>query len=143
MHAIYLATIAQYASTNWGVNFNSVEAFNEPSATWWYAEGTQEGCHFDTNTQADVIGYLRTELDNRGLSAVQVAASDENTYDEATATWQSFGAIVQADVGQVNTHGYEYGGGRRDLLYDAVAERNFGTASMERMIRRDCRWPAT
>jgi galactan endo-1,6-beta-galactosidase len=120
-HAVYLATIAQYASTNWGVNFNSVEAFNEPSAAWWDAEGTQEGCHFDTNTQADVIGYLRTELDNRGLSAVKVAASDENTYDEATATWQSFSAAVQADVGQVNTHGYEYGGGRRDLLYDAVA----------------------
>jgi galactan endo-1,6-beta-galactosidase len=120
-HAVYLATIAEYASTNWGVNFDSVEAFNEPSASWWDAEGTQEGCHFDTNTQADVIGYLRTELNNRGLSAVKVAASDENTYDEATATWQSFSAAVQADVGQVNTHGYEYGGGRRDLLYDAVA----------------------
>jgi galactan endo-1,6-beta-galactosidase len=120
-HAVYLATIAAYASTNWGVNFDSVEAFNEPSADWWYAQGTQEGCHFDTNTQADVIGYLRAELDNRGLSSVKVAASDENTCDEATATWESFSPAVQADVGQVNTHGYEYGGGRRDLLYDAVA----------------------
>jgi galactan endo-1,6-beta-galactosidase len=120
-HAVYLATIAAYARTNWGVTFDSVEAFNEPSATWWVAEGTQEGCHFDTNTQADVIGYLRTELDKRGLSNVLVAASDENTYDEATATWQSFDAAVQAEVGRVDTHGYEYGGGRRDLLYAAVA----------------------
>ncbi len=119
-HAVYLASIAAYASSNWGVAFTSVEAFNEPISTWWVAEGTQEGCHFDTNTQAAVIGYLRTELDNRGLSAVQVSASDENTCDEATATWQSFSPAVQADVGRVNTHGYEYGGGRRDLLYAAV-----------------------
>jgi galactan endo-1,6-beta-galactosidase len=120
-HAVYLATIAQYARTNWGVNFTSVEAFNEPISTWWNAEGTQEGCHFDTNTQAAVIPYLRMELDNRGLTAVKVSASDENTYDQATATWQSFNAQVKADVGRINTHGYEYGGGRRDLLYDAAA----------------------
>ncbi len=120
-HAIYLATVARYASTNWGVNFDSVEAFNEPSANWWYAEGAQEGCHFDTNTQADVIGFLRAELNNRGLSSVHVAASDENTCDEATTTWESFTPAIQAEVGQINTHGYQYGGGRRDLLYNAVA----------------------
>jgi galactan endo-1,6-beta-galactosidase len=120
-HAIYLAAIAQHAGANWGVNFTSVEAFNEPSSAWWNAEGTQEGCRFDTNTQAEVIGYLRSELDNCGLSNVLVSASDENTYDEATATWQSFDAAVQAGVGRVNTHGYEYAGGRRDLLYTAVA----------------------
>jgi galactan endo-1,6-beta-galactosidase len=122
-HAVYLATVAQYASAHWGVNFDSVEAFNEPVSTWWNAQGTQEGCHVANTTQADVIGYLRTELDNRGLSSVLVSASDDNTYDEATATWQSFSAAVQANVGRVNTHGYQYGGGRRDLLYAAVAGR--------------------
>ena len=43
-HAIYLATIAAYARTNWGVTFNSIEAFNEPHGSWWTATGTQEGC---------------------------------------------------------------------------------------------------
>ncbi|HEV2319747.1 MAG TPA: glycoside hydrolase, partial [Verrucomicrobiae bacterium] len=47
-HAVYLATIAAYARTNWGVTFNSVEAFNEPHGSWWTATGTQEGCYFDT-----------------------------------------------------------------------------------------------
>lgn len=87
-HAIYLATIAKYAATNLGVNFDSVEPFNEPSADWWTASGTQEGCHFATNTQQTVIGYLRAELDNRGLTATRVAASDESCYDQATSLEQ-------------------------------------------------------
>jgi galactan endo-1,6-beta-galactosidase len=120
-HAVYLATIAAYASNHWGIVFDSVEPFNEPSADWWTATGTQEGCHFDTNTQATVIGYLRSELDSQGLTATRVAASDESYYDQATTTWNSFNAATQAQIGQVNVHGYQYGGGRRDLLYDAVA----------------------
>lgn len=120
-HAIYLATVAKYASDNWGIAFSSVEAFNEPSANWWTSTGTQEGCHFAAGTQATVIGYLRSELDRRGLTSVNVAASDENTHDVATATWNSFNSTVQEQVGRVNTHGYEYGNGRRDSLYSAVA----------------------
>ncbi|MCA1595763.1 MAG: beta-1,6-galactanase [Chloroflexi bacterium] len=119
--AIYLATVAKYAHDNWGVTFNSVEAFNEPVSTWWNANGTQEGCHFATGTQASVIGYLRTELNNRGLNSMNIAASDENTYDEATSTWNSFSSTTKSQVGRVNVHGYQYSGGRRDLLYSAVA----------------------
>ena len=120
-HAIYLATVAKYASDNWGITFDSVEAFNEPIANWWSATGTQEGCHFDASTQAAVIGYLRSELDSRGLNSMKVAASDESFYDQATSTWSSFSSATKALVNQVNVHGYQYGGGRRDLLYAAVA----------------------
>ena len=120
-HAVYLATVAQYAKTNWGVTFDSVEPFNEPIATWWTSTGTQEGCHFETGMQAAVISNLRTELDNRGLTSTRVAASDEFNYDQATSTWNSFSPATQAQIGRVNVHGYQYGGGRRDLLYSAVA----------------------
>jgi len=120
-HALYLATIAKYAQDNWGIKFTSVEAFNEPLSIWWDALGNQEGCHFQRDTQATVIQYLRQELNSLGLSSVIVSASDENTYDEALATWQSFSSAVQADVGRVNTHGYQYHNGRRDFLYNAVS----------------------
>jgi galactan endo-1,6-beta-galactosidase len=119
-HAIYLATVAKYAQDHWGITFNSVEAFNEPGSDWWVATGTQEGCHFDPRTQATVIGDLRRELDRRGLTAVNVAASDENTYDQARSTWNSFSASVKAQVGRVNTHGYQYGRPGRLALYSAV-----------------------
>lgn len=119
-HARYLAVVAKYAHDNWGFGFQSVEAFNEPSSGWWTATGTQEGCHFGVPTQASVIDYLRGELDSRGLTGTVVTASDENTYDLATSTWNGLGSTAQGHVGKINTHGYQYGGGRRDLLYDAA-----------------------
>ena len=119
-HAIYLAAIAQYANDHWGITFDSVEAFNEPSAGWWNSNGAQEGSHFDVGTQAAVIGYLRAELDNRGLTNVNVAASDETSYDDARTTWINLPSARQSQIGRLNVHGYQYGGGRRDLLYTAV-----------------------
>jgi galactan endo-1,6-beta-galactosidase len=119
-HAIYLATIAKYAHDHWGFDFHAVEAFNEPSSAWWTAVGTQEGCHLGAATQASVIPFLRSELNSRGLTGAVVAASDENTYDIAVSTWQSFSSTTRADVGKINVHGYQYGGGRRDLLYTAA-----------------------
>ncbi len=119
-HAVYLATVAAYARNNWGVAFSSVEAFNEPSSNWWTATGTQEGCHVDASVQATVLGYLRGELDARGLTGTLVSASDENTYDLARTTWGSFGSATRQAVGRVNVHGYQGSGGRRDLLYSDV-----------------------
>ncbi|KAF7363786.1 Glycoside hydrolase family 30 protein [Mycena sanguinolenta] len=121
-HAVYLATIAEFAATNWGVKFTSVEAFNEPSASYWVGPtGTQEGCHFDVSTMSNVIPFLRSELNSRGLSSVIISASDEETYDIATTTFGGLTAAAKADIGRVNVHGYQYGGGRRDILYSDVS----------------------
>ena len=119
--AVYLATVARHARDHWGITFDSVEPFNEPMADWWSATGTQEGCHFDVTTQSKVLGHLRSELILRGLTTVKIAASDENTYDQAVSTWNGFGPATKALVGRVNVHGYQYGEGRRDLLHAAVA----------------------
>ncbi|KAI3336673.1 glycoside hydrolase family 30 protein [Xylariaceae sp. AK1471] len=116
--AAYLANIAQYAKKNWAITFNSVEAFNEPSANWWNGKsGTQEGCHFDVATQQDVLPYLRSELNSRGLSSTLISASDENTYDSAVSTWKGLNSTAKATVGQINVHGYQYGNGDRTGLY--------------------------
>lgn len=121
-HAVYLAEVAAYAKSNWGVSFSSVEPFNEPSADWWSGTtGTQEGCHFEVASQALAVQELRAALDERGLSGVIIAASDESDFDEATETWDTLGEDARQAIGRVNVHGYQYGGGRRDLLYDAVS----------------------
>ena len=119
-HASHLAAVALYARTNWGVNFATVDPFNEPASSWWTAMGTQEGCHLDPAVQAAVLPYLRSELDKRGLTGVRISASDETNYDTARSTWASFGASTKALVSQVNVHGYQGTGGRRDLLYTDV-----------------------
>ena len=120
-HAVYLATIARFAHDHWGIDFTSVEPFNEPIAGWWKADGTQEGCHVDVAAQEEVIGALREELDARGLWWMPIAASDESLYDDARRTWNAFSAATRARVARVNVHGYQYGGGRRDLLHAAVS----------------------
>ncbi|MDN3295188.1 glycoside hydrolase [Streptomyces ficellus] len=119
-HAAHLATVALHAKNRWGVNFASVEPFNEPASSWWTATGTQEGCHMDASVQAAVLPHLRTELDKRGLTGTLVSASDETSYDLARTTWNSFGTSTKALVDQVNVHGYQGSGGRRDLLHTDV-----------------------
>ncbi|MFF3379603.1 beta-1,6-galactanase [Streptomyces sp. NPDC002680] len=119
-HASHLAAVALYAKNNWGVNFATVDPFNEPSASWWTATGTQEGCHMDASVQAAVLPYMRSELNARGLTGVKISASDETNYDTARSTWAAFGSSTKALVNQVNVHGYQGSGGRRDLLYSDV-----------------------
>ncbi|MFI6352057.1 beta-1,6-galactanase [Streptomyces sp. NPDC050743] len=119
-HASHLASVALYAKQNWGVTFTTVEAFNEPSSSWWTATGTQEGCHMDATVQAAVLPYLRSELNKRGLTATRISASDETSYDLARTTWNSFSSTTKGYVDRVNVHGYQGSGGRRDLLYTDV-----------------------
>ncbi|MCD7444179.1 beta-1,6-galactanase [Streptomyces lincolnensis] len=119
-HASHLAAVALRAKNNWGVNFATVDPFNEPSSSWWTATGTQEGCHMDASVQAAVLPYMRSELDARGLTGVRISASDETSYDLARTTWGAFSSSTKALVNQVNVHGYQGSGGRRDLLYTDV-----------------------
>ncbi|MFE2753569.1 hypothetical protein ACFXGA_16395 [Actinosynnema sp. NPDC059335] len=119
-HALHLAATARRARDQWGVTFRTVDPFNEPSSAYWHANGTQEGCHIDATTQRSVLAHLRAELDRQGLTGTWVAASDETSYDLARTTWNSFDATTKGLVRQVNVHGYQGLGGRRDLLADDV-----------------------
>ena len=126
--ATYLATVARYASDHWGIKFGSVEPFNEPSAMWWKYPVRQEGCHFDTATQGRIAQLLRKDLDKEQLSDVAVAASDENDFDVALRTWNSFDVATRAVIGKVNAHGYyqgteSYRGANRPGLRSAVGEK--------------------
>jgi galactan endo-1,6-beta-galactosidase len=134
-----MANIANYAEDHWNLEFESVAPFNEPMASWWSSRGAQECCHFDISTQATIIGYLRSELDNRGLSRIMIAASDENSYDQAVSTWRGLGSSARAKVGRIDVHGYQKAGGRRDALYDLVSgqEGSFGTANTARTTPRE------
>ena len=129
--AVYMATVAKYSHDHWGVNFSSVEPFNEPSANWWKYPGSQEGCHFAVATQESVIVCLRTELDNRGLDSMPIAAADENTVDGALSTWNSLSLASRSKVGRINTHGYQGGGGDRTGLYIAAHNNGKGLWNSE------------
>ncbi|KAJ3311959.1 hypothetical protein HDU76_002998 [Blyttiomyces sp. JEL0837] len=114
--AYYLATVLKYAHDNWGVNFNYVSPFNEPSSPWWRFnapsegyDGLQEGCEInrDSPDMKHLINELRRQLDNVGLGWIGINASEENSPDDSLNTVRT---IYENDaifnVGKVNTHGY-------------------------------------
>lgn len=151
--AIYLATVAKAAKDRWGIPFTSIAPFNEPMSEWWFADGKQEGCHVSRGAQAKFLPILRTELVRRQLGDLAISASDETHYDHAVDTWKSFTRETKALVSQVNVHGYQYAGGRRDELHHlAVTEdrkklwnSEYGdedATGMElaRNLHRDMRW---
>lgn len=118
-HAIYLATVAKYAQDNWGITFDSIEPFNEPSSSWWKSSGTQEGCFIDASSQKVIIPVLSKEMKARGLDKTTIAASDENSYQLAVDSWNTIGkSIQQSNVGRINTHGYSGSSGPRDELQE-------------------------
>ncbi|GAM25281.1 hypothetical protein SAMD00019534_084560 [Acytostelium subglobosum LB1] len=116
-HTVYLANIAQHYRDVYGLNFTSVDAFNEPTSKTWFFDGAQEGCHFDVSTQEIVIEYLYDEFLARGMENVAVAASDENNFQSCYDTWRAFSNVTQDFVDKINCHGYEYGHGPRAGIY--------------------------
>jgi len=116
-HAYYMATIAKYAISNWGITFATVEPFNEPSGNWWTANGKQEGCNMKAATQSTIINYLRTELNNQGLSSMKIAASDETSVDQSASTWRALTTAAKDNVFRINLHGYQGTGGNRAAMY--------------------------
>ena len=118
-HSKYMATVAAHFSRFWGVNFTSIELFNEPIAGWWKANGGQEGCHFDAATQAQALATLPAALARAGLAPLRVAASDESRIDMALSTWAALPPAARAVIDQFNVHGYQEGGDRAGL-YNAV-----------------------
>eukprot|EP01063_Lacrimia_lanifica_P001521 TRINITY_DN10771_c0_g2_i1.p1 TRINITY_DN10771_c0_g2~~TRINITY_DN10771_c0_g2_i1.p1 ORF type:complete len:430 (+),score=162.04 TRINITY_DN10771_c0_g2_i1:150-1292(+) len=118
-HAEYLAVVAAHFRDVWGVVFESVEPFNEPSSNWWSAKGSQEGCHFGPALQSAILPLLQVEMAQRNLTSF-IAGADENSYDLAIITYKAWTDVAKAAVQRVNVHGYEKGGGRRDVLYDLV-----------------------
>ncbi|MFJ5740621.1 glycoside hydrolase [Streptomyces microflavus] len=119
-YAAYLATVAQRAKDDWGVDFLSVEPFNEPSAEYWYAQNKQEGCYMSHGVQKAVLPLLRGELDRRGLTGTKIAASDETSMTAALRTWNAFDAPTRALIDRVNVHGYEGGAAPRAELHRQV-----------------------
>jgi galactan endo-1,6-beta-galactosidase len=126
--AFYLASVARYSSEHWGIKFDSVEPFNEPSADWWKYPNRQEGCHFDVATQRKLVQSLRQALDRAHLEDLRVAAADENNMDAGLSTWKAYDSATRNLIGLVNVHGYSngtepYHGPNRVELRRAVGDK--------------------
>jgi galactan endo-1,6-beta-galactosidase len=138
--AKYLATVVKQAQDKWGVKVEYVSPFNEPSAGWWNYPKEQEGCNISRDVQAEILGYLREELNMRGLQAVKITASDENAMTEGVASYDYFKTAtttlgtrkptVSSLIDKVNVHGYSGLEPWRDNRAREALKKSVGTKKL-------------
>jgi O-glycosyl hydrolase len=112
--ASYLAQVAKHFQDSFGITFRTIEPLNEPNATWWTANGGQEGCHFSAPNQQTIIKALGAALAANGVTGTRVSASDENSIDDAVTNIRTYDATTNGFLSQLNVH--TYAGTRRTDL---------------------------
>jgi O-glycosyl hydrolase len=113
--AEYLTEVVKHFRDSWGITFRTLEPLNEPNASWWTANGSQEGCHFSGANQMTIIKAVGAKLTAKGLTATTVGASDENSLDEANNIIRTYDTATLAAMSQINVHSYS-GSRRAEVL---------------------------
>lgn len=104
--AEYLTDVVKHLQDSLGLEFRTLEPFNEPNSNWWKAEGTQEGCMFSRATQPKLIQETARCLKAKGLKGTGIAAADANSIAEMAGNLQAYDSASLAALVQVNTHSY-------------------------------------
>lgn len=104
--ADYLIEVCRHYKEEYGIEFRTLEPFNEPMTNYWYAGGEQEGCHFGIESQINFLKVLVPKLRQSGLSTT-VAVSDETDVSQSVRDFIACrNAGVLDMIGQWNTHSY-------------------------------------
>ena len=105
--AHYLVDVCKFYKDSFGIEFKSLEPFNEPVTNYWAANGGQEGCHFSTSAQIAFLKVLSPILHASGLNTI-IASSDETSTSQSVTDFNAYiqdGTAINL-VEQWNTHTY-------------------------------------
>ena len=104
--AHYLVDVCVHYRDVYGIEFKTLEPFNEPVTNYWYAGGSQEGCHFGLSAQVAFLKVLSPILKVSGLNTV-ISASDETSVSQSVTDLKRYvsDGIVPL-IGQWNAHTY-------------------------------------
>ncbi len=107
MFCDYLLDVCKHYKTTYQIDFKTLEPFNESFSDYWYAEGSQEGCHFEPESQMKIIRMLYPKLKATGLNTLLSASDETNLRQFLTVqkAYQTAGDIWDK-LGQLNTHTY-------------------------------------
>lgn len=120
--ADYLVEVCKLIKEHYGIEFLTLEPFNESLSDYWYQNGSQEGCHFDAASQAEFLRYLAPVLKESGLNTI-IAASDETSTAMALEAFDAYGDALDL-IGQWNVHTYSATNAEREQL--SLKVRNKG-----------------
>lgn len=132
----YLTKVTEHLEDTYGIEFSTVDPFNEPCNGYWGTPalgqdgwprtgGTvQEGAQIcpgtGANDQQNVIGLLSATLAGSSTDAM-ISANDETNPGQFVNAWNQYDAQTRAAVGQLNVH--TYGTGSRLVARD-IAKTN-------------------
>jgi len=117
----YLLDVCTHYKQQYGLDFKTLEPFNESTSNYWYNLGSQEGCHFTPETQLKIIRILAPKLKATGLKTVLSASDETNIASciKVLKAYQSAGDILDK-IGQLNTHTYSGTNSERTEAYQLV-----------------------
>lgn len=120
----YLTKVTEHLEDTYGIEFSTVDPFNEPCNGYWGtpALGTdgwpktggtvQEGAQIcpgtGANDQQNVINLLSDTLAGSSTDAM-ISANDETNPGQFVNAWNQYDAQTRAAVGQLNVHTYGTG----------------------------------
>lgn len=122
--ADYITEVLEHFRDYWGVTFDKVSPFNEPSTPFaWTAGGSQEGCHYDTGKQNEMITALGNSLAAKELTT-EISAPEETYVDWALSSYDSYDSTSKNFLKQLNVHTYH--GTQREQVKCLAFKENKG-----------------
>ncbi|MBP5381646.1 MAG: glycoside hydrolase [Bacteroidaceae bacterium] len=118
----YLIDVCLHFRDAYGIEFRTLEPFNEPYTNYWYRSGSQEGCHFDPESQVDLLHVLYPMLQASGLNNTTISASDETATKASLRDLQVYGDAIGM-LSQWNVHTYGATNGEREAIRNIVKEK--------------------
>ncbi len=119
----YLIEVCRHYRDEYGLEFRTLEPFNEPLTDYWGYLGGQEGCHFDVSSQVDMIRVLYDSIQSSDLN-IAIAAADESNLWQTINGLETFieeGDIIEK-LGQFNTHTYGGDNAQRQTVHNLVKQ---------------------
>ena len=103
----YLIDVCKHYKNTYGIEFKTLEPFNESFSPFWNYMGSQEGCHFEPESQVKLLKVLYPKLISSGLKTV-ISASDETNLKTLITVLNTYidDDEVLDMIGQVNVHTY-------------------------------------
>ena len=127
--ARYLVEVCKHYRDEYGIEFKTLEPFNEALTSYWGCSGGQEGCHFDTQSQVNFLKVLSPILKESGLNTI-ISASDETSTTHSLQAWNAYQQQnVLSLIDQWNTHTYSATNVERaqlGSLWHVLQEKNCG-----------------
>jgi O-glycosyl hydrolase len=122
-YANYIATIAKHFHDSFGITLQTVDAFNEPSGTWWNSTNSQEGMFVSPATQNTIVNLLGPALSQNGASAyTSISAPDDENVWASIDAFNSYSSTAKSYVTQWNTHTYGTSAAIENTAYTTIGQ---------------------